>query len=95
MGIGLVDELGSLELALARALELAGLPPARRPGLESYQPEPALLDRVLAGLLRGAASARTTPMPALVERLQPLLGSAARTLDGSVQFHLPLNIWIE
>jgi protease-4 len=90
---GLVDSLGSLPDAIARALELAGLAASARPGLESYQPEPSWLDRVLVGALRDAA--QSSARPRVVDQALGLLRSAERTFDGSTQFHLPLRIRIQ
>ena len=90
---GLVDGLGDLPDAIAQALQLAGLAPSDQVGLESYQPLPSWLDRVLSGALRDAA--QVSERPRILDQTLGLLRNAERTFDGSAQFHLPLRIRVQ
>ena len=92
LAAGLVDELGGQAEAIASAADLAGIDPAVRPGIVTFQPTPGPLDRMLANLLSGERTATLVPLPDdLVE-----IGRAATRwtvlADGRPQFALPWSL---
>ena len=68
---GLVDELGHQRDAIAIAADLAGIDPAVRPRIVTYQPEPDLLDLALARLFSDDAEAVTTSIVPDASRRSP------------------------
>jgi protease-4 len=92
LAAGLVDELGGQAEAIAAAADLAGIDPAVRPRIVTFQPTPGPLDRMLANLLSGERAATLVPLPEdLVE-----VGRAATRwtvlADGQPQFALPWSL---
>lgn len=89
VGHGLADELGDLQLAIDRARELAGLAAELPVSIRHYQPEPSLLQRMLADLMAANGSESTPGGVRSLQALYMILRDAAVTLDGTPQFHLP------
>jgi protease-4 len=83
--LGLVDELGDFQTAVARAEDLAGLD-AGTSRLVDYQPRPGLYERMLHRLFQSALPAGG---PAESLRLSRLLPPQLLGFDGSVQYRLP------
>lgn len=92
LAAGLVDELGGQAEAIAAAADLAGIDPAVRPRIVTFQPTPGPLDRMLANLLSGERAATLLPLP---EDLVEVGRAASRwtvLADGRPQFALPWSL---
>ena len=90
---GLVDELGHQRDAIAIAADLAGIDPAVRPRIVTYQPEPDLLDLALARLFSDDAEAVTTSIvPDAVRRLAAVGSDVSTLADGTPQYALPWRL---
>ena len=59
---GLVDELGGIDAAVAKARQLAGIPASSRVGLVLYPAKKSLWELIMetaGGMMRGASGCRT------------------------------------
>ena len=93
--LGLVDEIGGLQEAIASAKELGGIPIGVRPEIVTYQKTPSALDRYLRRFFWDAGVEMSLPQMALRISVWMQERALAAAMDGSQQFRLPFDLKVE